>query len=359
VQGAGWRASRILRADVALLSDAPRPLGPRTRVRLHLGTSEVSARLVVPGGALAPGQRASARVVVDEPIVARAGDRFVLRSASPVATLGGGIVTDPSAPVRARPWPAGERTPSALLASLLDEAGPVGVATSELSVRLGIAPAVVPSAVATLETWSIGDRVLAAKTAASLRAEGMATLAAYHDEHPLEPGAPLQWLRSRLRAPDDVSAAVLDVLSREGAIIVEQGVARRADFATRLTSRQEKLRAAFMAALSAAGQEPPALEELAGELDTSGAELATLARLMAREGTVVAVEAGRYYLAPAVTALLARLEAGMTPGVEYGPAELRDLLGFSRKYLIPFLEYSDRTGRTVRDPSGKRRRGGT
>ncbi|NUO38630.1 MAG: selenocysteine-specific translation elongation factor, partial [Gemmatimonadaceae bacterium] len=55
VQGAAWRASRVLRADVALLPDAPRPLGPRSRVRFHLGTSDLSARLVVPGGTLMPG----------------------------------------------------------------------------------------------------------------------------------------------------------------------------------------------------------------------------------------------------------------------------------------------------------------
>jgi selenocysteine-specific elongation factor len=230
---------------------------------------------------------------------------------------------------------------------------------SELPVRLGITSAAVPSVVALLDTWAVGDRLIAIGVGASLRDEAMATLAAYHADHPLEPGAPLQWLRSRLRAPDEVSAAVLDGLGRHGTIAVEQGVARRADFITRLSARQQTLRDAFLAALSEAGQEPPTLDELAGGLGTSGAELASLARLLAREGAVVAVEPGRYYLSTAVAALLARLETGMTAGVEYGPAELRDLLGFSRKYLIPFLEYSDRTGRTVRDPSGKRRRGGT
>jgi selenocysteine-specific elongation factor len=359
VQGDGWRAARILRSDVTLLPDAPRGLGPRTRVRLHLGTSEVSARLVVPGGALAPGQRASARVVVDEPVVARAGDRFVLRSASPVATLGGGIVVDPAAPVRARPWPLVERTPSSILALLLDEAGPTGVNVSELSVRLGVAPAAIPSVVASLETWRVGDHLIGPDARTALREEALAALAAYHADHPLEPGAPLQWLRSRLRAPDEVGAAVLDALGREGVIALEQGLARRADFAPRLTIRQEKLREAFVAALSAAGQEPPTLEELANGLGTTGPELVTLARMLAREGALVAVEPSRYYAASAVATLVSRLEAGMAAGVEYGPAELRDLLGFSRKYLIPFLEFCDRAGRTVRASTGKRRRGGT
>ena len=62
-------------------------VGPRSRVRLHLGTSEVGARLVVAGGALAPGEHRPARIVVDEAQSSRAaGDRFVLRAASPLGT---------------------------------------------------------------------------------------------------------------------------------------------------------------------------------------------------------------------------------------------------------------------------------
>jgi selenocysteine-specific elongation factor len=359
VQGAGWRGSRVLRADVALLADAARSLGPRTRVRLHLGTSEVSARIVVPGGTIAPGQHASARVVVDEPIVARAGDRFVLRSASPVATLGGGVVTDPLAPARARPWSASARSPSAMLSCLLEEGGAAGVDISALPVRLGIAPAAVPSVVAPLGAWRIDDRLLGAEARAWLRAEALATLATYHQEHPLERGAPLQWLRSRLRAPDGVSTALLALLAAEGAIVVAQGSARHPDFAPHLDTRQGALRDAFLAALSAAGQEPPSLDELASGLGVAAGELTTLARLLAREGALVAVEPGRYYLTSVADALLGRLRTGMAAGVEYGPAELRELLGFSRKYLIPFLEFCDRAGYTVRGGSGKRRRAGT
>jgi hypothetical protein len=73
----------------------------------------------------------------------------------------------------------------------------------------------------------------------------------------------------------------------------------------------------------------------------------------------VGVEQSRYYAASAVATLVDRLKSGMAAGQEYGPAELRDLLGFSRKYLIPFLEFCDRSGHTVRDSTGKRRRGGT
>jgi selenocysteine-specific elongation factor len=109
--------------------------------------------------------------------------------------------------------------------------------------------------------------------------------------------------------------------------------------------------------VEAAGREPPTLDEVAASLHADGTAVATIARLLAREGALVAVEPTRYYAASTVRTLLDHLRAGMQPAVDYGPAELRELLGFSRKYLIPFLEFTDRCGHTLRDVNGRRRRG--
>ena len=359
VQGSAWRSSRVLRADVALLADAPRALGPRSRVRLHLGTSEASARLVVAGGVLAPGADASARVVLDTPIVARAGDRFVLRSASPVATMGGGIVLDPLAPLRARAWPAELRSPEVLLVRVVAESGAIGVSVGELPVRLGVSSARTDALVATLGAWRVGDRLIGNAARAALSADALAVLLAFHAEHPLEPGAPLQWLRSRLRAPDIVSAALLAVLESAGEVVITHGVARLATFAPTLTAEQRALRDRVMAVLVARGQEPPAVDEIAAELSVEAESVSPIFRLLAREGRIVAVEPARYYATEIVDSLVQRLQAGMAAGADYGPAELREMLGFSRKFLIPFLEFSDRNGHTIRDVTGRRRRGGT
>jgi selenocysteine-specific elongation factor len=357
VEGAAWRASRVLRADVALLDDAPRAIGPRARVRLHIGTSEVSARLVVAEGALAPGTRAPARVVLDEAVVARAGDRFVLRDASPAATLGGGVVADPIAPVRARPWSAGERTPASLLARAVADAGPAGMLVGELPVRLGIPPSAAEPLVRAFGGWRVGDRLLGEPTREALRTEALGTLQRFHEEQPLEPGAPLQWLRSRLRAPDAVSEALVASLAEAGAIEVERGLARVAGHRPRLSGGQDAVRVSLLQAIEQAGQEPPSLDELAATLGAPVSQVNALARLLAREGALVAVEQGRYYAAAVVHGLVERLRAGMQPGADYGPAELRELLGFSRKFLIPFVEYCDREAITVRDATGRRRRG--
>ena len=138
VAGDAWRPSTVIRADVALLDDIDGAIGPRSRLRLHLGTSEVGARVVPLDGALAPGAARQARIVVEEPIVTRTGDRFVLRGGSPLGTVGGGIVTDPLAPRRARALALDSADPAASLDQFLHEAGNAGVDLAELPVRLGV-----------------------------------------------------------------------------------------------------------------------------------------------------------------------------------------------------------------------------
>jgi selenocysteine-specific elongation factor len=84
-----------------------------------------------------------------------------------------------------------------------------------------------------------------------------------------------------------------------------------------------------------------------------GSSVPSLLNFLERQGRLVQVEADRYYDRNAVDALIAKLRAGLAPGRVYAPAQLRDLLGFSRKYLIPFLEFCDRIGVTERRGEGR------
>lgn len=354
VQSDAWASTRVIRADVSLLPDAAVTLGPRSRVRFHLGTNEVGARLVVRDATLEPGVTLSARVVLDEPIVVRAGDRFVLRAASPVSTLGGGIVTDPLAPLRARPWRLDSRDPRTTLAALADEAGAAGVSVRELPVRLGVMPRDVEPLLAIVDGWRVGGRLLSVSARDRLTRAAHSMLEGYHAEHPLEPGAPLQWLRSRLDAPDEVATAILSLLTASGDIVATNGVVASATFAPALDAAHSALRDAMLAVLERAGIEPPSLDELAAALGATSDGVLELARWLAREGLVVAVEPGRYFARIAVDGLHARMAGGMAGEEEYSPGELRDLLGLTRKFLIPFLEYCDREGYTVRVELGRR-----
>ncbi|MGH7717490.1 MAG: selenocysteine-specific translation elongation factor [Gemmatimonadaceae bacterium] len=353
VSDAGWEESRLLLADVALLASAPRPLAPRTAVRFHLGTAEIGARVVTAGGALAPGQRKQARIVLQQPVIARAGDRFVLRSASPLVTIGGGIVNDPLPPGRrARPWSAPAHTPGARLAVVASHAGVHGVPLQSLAVRLGTPPELLPAVLtdAGQEVRRIGDRLYDTAALDSLARRFLALVEDFHRHHPLEPGAPLQSVRARLGAEAGVVDAVLHDLTEQGPLALDGALVRLQDWKPRLTAAEERLAADLLAELQRAGKEPPSVGELTARF---GASTVPLLRHLERNRAVVSVEAERFYARPVVDALITALREGMRSGQEYGPAELRDFLGVSRKFLIPFLEFCDRTGVTERRASGR------
>lgn len=350
-----WRESVILRADVAMLDGAPRALRARTVVRLHLGTADVGARVVAVGGPLKEGEHRPARLVLDSAIVAKAGDRFVIRGASPAVTLGGGIITDPFPPRRAKPWPALALSPNRRLALVLEEAGVSGESVGNLSLRIG-APhdeldALIESSV---DAVRIADRIVDRGALDALEGRLLAVLSSYHADHPLDPHAPLQLIRSRLPASPELVEHVIDRGAAAERIEVGGGVLRVAGWTPRLTDAEAVAQARIVADLEGAGREPPTVGELAGRY---GPATEGLLRLLERAGAVVQVEPDRFYAATAVHNLLARLSSSLEPGRAYVPSELRELLGFSRKFLIPFLEFCDRRGLTLRQGDGRIWRG--
>src|SRR5206468_910725 len=217
VTGSGWDATRLLDVAAELLPTARKPLASRTRVRVHLGTAEVLAR-AIQTAAIAPGQRGLARLVLETPLVARGGDRFVLRSFSPVTTIGGGVVLDPFPPARTRlrrRRVAVEQGPAVRLGVLAVDAGLMGLATDTLAVRLGVSPGRVTRVIA-----EAGETVL---TSADIVVDRQAVVAAagrlaevvrrYHEEHPLDPGMSLQALRAAVGTPAPPSAVTDAVLA--------------------------------------------------------------------------------------------------------------------------------------------------
>lgn len=352
VSGTHWAESKTLRADVALLAGTDPPLRPREWVRLHLGTADVGARVVAPGGVMFSGELRAARVVLDQPIIARSGDRFVLRRASPASTIGGGIIVDPHPPQRrARPWPLAARDAGTRLTLLLRETGGAGLDPATLPIRLGLRPADVASFLANhSEARTIAGRLFDAAIAEATKRDVEMAVEAFHSASPLEPGMTLAALRARFPASPDLVEWCVMALVREGRLTVHGAQVSRPGWRPTLSPTQERLRAALLTALTRGGAEPPSATELA---QSHSGDVSAILRLLEREGEVVAVEEGRYYETEALRRLTARLRDGMTEEREYSPAELRELLGLSRKYLIPFLEYCDQQRITERRSTGR------
>ena len=345
VTGSGWAATSTLDVSLELLPDVRKPLTVRTRVRVHLGTAEVLAR-VAQVRAIAPGETAAVRLLLERPIVARGGDRFVVRSFSPVTTIGGGVVLDPFPPKRPRVSERGLIS----LSRLVDESGIAGMRVPDIPVRLGVLPVDVPRTIADAGKGILQTgELLVSRRAISAEVERLSgVVTQHHEAHPLDPGLSLQALRAGVNAPP----AILDLLVEHGIKkqaweLTEDGAAvRKPGWRAALKERADGASDKLAQRLAEARWQLPTVSELQKEF-ADPAVPALLAHL-AREGSVERVDQERYALKQALEEFRRAVEDTLRELGAATPAQFRDRLGLTRKYLIPLLEWADRRGITAR-----------
>ena len=347
--GSGWTATAVVDVAIEILGSAPATLRSRSRVRVHLGTAEVLAR-VAPRAPMAPGGSGLARLVLESPIVARGGDRFVLRSYSPPATIGGGWIVDPT-PERRSSWPDGlaETDPTRRLDALVSRRRH-GMIESDIPFLLGTPPAETARLAKRARAVRLAGRLVAPETAAALDQAVAAALTDHHRLHPDQPGLSTETLRQGLRVPDPLATALVDDLRRRGKVIERDGLAALPGF--QASQVAEAAVHQLIGLLEHARLEPPDTEELARTMGLP--QLSGLLKRAVETGAIAAVERQRYFSTQALTEFRTALTTG-EPGTEITPALIRERLGgLSRKFMIPLLEWSDRQGFTYRDAAGRR-----
>ena len=198
------------------------------------------------------------------------------------------------------------------------------------------------------------DETLVASAAVTAEAARLAeVLRRHHKEHPLDPGMSLQALRAAVgggAASSPPPAAVVDAVLAQGVrgrkLEIVESVARVPGWRPAFDARSSGARDQVARRVAEAKWQVPTVAELERELPNAPVR-AVLAHL-AREGVVEQMDQERYAAAPALAEFRAALEATLTELGSATPAELRDRLGLTRKYLIPLLEWADRRGVTRR-----------
>ncbi|HMU60587.1 MAG TPA: selenocysteine-specific translation elongation factor [Gemmatimonadales bacterium] len=349
--GLPWEPSSVLDVQLHLHKDASRPLTSRTRVHLHLGTSEVVAR-VLPRAPIPPGASGLARLRCETAVVARGGDRFVLRSYSPVSTIGGGVVLDPQPPSRRVQWPEGlaSAVSTERLMALLQR-HPPGVTSASLSLRSGLPVATITSLLGRdsrareLETgWALTELLTEAE------GRGLEVLTRYHADHPSLPGMPAETLRRAIHRAPSVAKAALAALAASGAVLSDGGTIRLSGFEARIAGGQGAVES-VLAEVREAGLTAPTVGDL--QLKLGAVDVAGALRLGAAEGRVEAVTLDWYLAGEALEEFRAVLASAGSDGAITVSA-MRERTGLSRKYLIPLLEWADRRGITRRVGEARR-----
>ena len=365
VESSVWRETRYLDAELLLLADSPWPLKYWQRVRFHIGTAETMARVVLfDRNRLEPGDRALVQFRLEQPVVARAGDRYVVRFYSPVTTVGGGVVVHPWAPRHARIGEAAiERLRSVAESDGKDRLARVmgelreGASEAELAILVGTTPSELSRDLAELASErslrEIGGRWYEATAISDVRRALTAEISLSHARKADAPGVSLESLRSAVGAPPELVNAVLSDLQQDGAIRIEGSVAALSGHVPKLSAVQEAVGEVALARIREAGLAPPAVKELAAEAGVPADRLLAVLKFLCGQGELVAVTPDLYYASGAIKEVKQSVKATLGRGQAATPAELRGALGISRKYLIPLLEYLDAEGFTRRSGEGR------
>jgi selenocysteine-specific elongation factor len=366
--------THMVDVHLEFLASAPRRLKNRARIRFHTGTSEILARLVLlEREELEPGETCYAQIRLEVPTVVVYGDPFVIRSYSPILTIGGGTILDGHPRKHRRQNPAtidhlealhhGDLTE--VVIRIVEDSGHKGITRFDLDRRLNLTEdrwediaqdsrfqngiqaadgALLSSAPGT-ETLLVSQRVYE-----GLAQQMLDHLERFHVANPLEPGIPKEDLRGRFRIPLHARLFnhCLQDLLRRGEVLVAGDRWRSKTHQVQIGKEQEKTLAKMTQVFQEAGLQPPSLNVVAGELGQTEKETRDLAELMVRQDILVRIKEGLYFPSKDIQRLQSRLVDFLKERKEISPTEFKEMTQLSRKYMIPLLEYFDRIKLTMR-----------
>jgi selenocysteine-specific elongation factor len=358
------KTTHLIEVHLELLPSAPRKLKNRSKVRFHTGTSEIISTVVLlDRDELSPGQTCYAQIRLEEPTAVLRNDHYVVRSYSPVQTIGGGEILS-ALPVKRKRF---SETALAELKSLhtgdLSQVIEVFVSSARFSgVRQDDLPFLTNTSrkkldgtlQALLSQKKVtqydreGGLLIHSNFLRKARNEILETIARYHTDYPLKLGLPKEELRSRTEGARNPKLFnyLMSQLSAEEAVVVEKDIVRLKAHRVTLAEDQEKTRQALEKLYLESGLQPPYFKEIKDKY--AGKTASEVIDVMVKEGVLIKVKEDLFFHKEALDGLQERLVDFLKANGEMTTQQFKDITGTSRKYTIPLIEHFDRAQLTVR-----------
>ena len=361
------KSSYMVDVRFHFLASVAKPIKNRTRVRFHTGTSEVLGNLILlENDELKPGGTTVAQLRLDTPVAVVKGDHYVVRSYSPVRTIGGGQILNPIPPKHKR-LQAGvvqslknvlTSDPETLIGSHIEAAGHSGTCFTDLRLMTDLTDKQLESSLQAMmsartviqvdkETRSFVHK----KSFEAFIREASEQLRAYHKVFPLKSGMLKEELKSKFPADTDVRLfnLVLNQMIRDGAIVQEEKTVRLATHKVSLAGDEATLRKQMLKIYRDSGLQPPFFRDVAGILKADPGAAKDVLNLLIEEGLIVRTKDDLFFHAEAIADLKQRMLKFFETNADMTPAHFKDMTGgASRKFLIPLLEYFDSKNVTLR-----------
>jgi len=360
-----WPSQR-LDIFVQFLASNSKNLKNRSLVRLHTGTSEIIARItLLDKDEIAPGQKGFAQLVLADKDVVVAGDHFVLRSYSPVTTIGGGRIIDPLPSKHKRQnekiiadlntlqnGPLPER-----ISVIMERTGFSGINLRELNFRIGVN---------TKKICETLDSLFSGKKAILLDSEDTTVisaffynqleeliskkLAAHHKKNPLQEGISKEQLKETLghAISTKLYNLALRNLVKKEIIVSDKDNVRLAEHKIELADDLDSLRKNIARIYNDAGLTPPNLNDVINDFKEQRAKAQSIIKLMLKDGDLIKINEDLCFAREPFNKLHDDYKAMLIKDGKATPATFKDLTGLSRKYIIPLMEYFDMSKLTVR-----------
>ncbi|GCE25998.1 selenocysteine-specific translation factor [Dictyobacter alpinus] len=372
------RPTVLFDARLHLWAEAPRSLAHNTAVDLYSGSQEVAARVrLLDTDELQPGQSAWAQLRLERAAVLARHDRFILRIPSPSMTIGGGEVIDISPRYHRRHQAAvlsaliqlEQGTPEEIVLAVLDRQqrtkaanipkhthNQPGYLLEEIVKQSNLAHDVTQQILESLlsegRVYKIGVYWFAQTVWDALVAEALRLVQEFHQRYPLRSGVSKEEWRARLNLQPKLAAEIFAVLVEKGhlenvetaggeehtqrqALARTGGLIRLPGFLPSFTPAQQRQVDQLLQLFGEQPYQPP----IRSEADASvGVEMVNA---LIEQGQLVKIGDGLLFSNTAYTTALSKIVSYMHEHGKITVAEARDVLGTTRKYILPLLEHMD------------------
>lgn len=366
------QANYMLDCDFTYLSSNVKNLKHRARVRVHLGTAEIFGRVsLLDRDELVPGDSTGVQLLLEEPVAVWPGDRYVIRSYSPIATIGGGTVLGNLAPkkrkrVTEKDRKANEQVFETLsngsqeekILLFLKESGITGLTFDDLAIRTGIfgknLKKLLNDPLSTRKIVvvdSASQRYLEKNVADNVITSLLDNLEAYHQKNPLQEGVPKEELRSELGKIVDLKVFqfCLNDLIKKNQVVQEESLVRLATHEVALQADEEQLQKDLLTWYRDKGLATATIKETMEQFHEYRESLVKeVINLLLREEKLMKISESLYYDAKLISELQEKLVGFIREEGEIDAPRFKEMTGLTRKFSIPILEYFDRIKLTIR-----------
>lgn len=350
--------------ELKLLDYEKADLKNGARVKFHTGTSETTAGVYLfQEGTLKSGWQCLIQVFLNDPVVAGPRDHFILRSLSPVRTLGGGMVIEAIDRRLKRTHPEivadiAERAravavPKAFVEYCVRTAETVAADEKQLSLRTKTPLKELAPLLAELagegRILPLGARLfLHVDTASRVRRHLLDVVRNFHRQRPESPGIPREQFLTDSAVRKDVFDALAEQLRSEGKLVERKGRLALPEHREQIKDAEQQLLQNVETMFKSHPFDPPAMQEVADKVRITQQQLQRAIRILSEQQRLVRVEQDLYFHAEAVAAAREKLVAYIKEKGGLESVQFKYVLDTSRKYAIPLLDYFDKIGVTRR-----------